>query len=120
MMEVDTEVDVGGGRMVQRGDRATYQDILNAPPEKVAELIDGELLLSPRPAFSHAIASSRLFGELYGPFDSGRSGPGGWIIVFEPELHFDERETVLVPDLAGWRREEDAEASADRSHRAVA
>ena len=38
-----------------------------------------------------------------GPFDYGRDGPGGWWIVDEPELHVGD--DVLVPDLAGWRRE---------------
>jgi len=44
-----------------------------------------------------------LGGELYGPFDRGRGGPGGWIILNEPELHL--HGDVLVPDVAGWRRE---------------
>ena len=30
--------------------RATYEDVLNAPENKVAEILDGELFLSPRPA----------------------------------------------------------------------
>ena len=29
--------------------------------------------------------------------------PGGWLFLFEPELHFGA--DVLVPDIAGWRRE---------------
>jgi Uma2 family endonuclease len=41
--------------------------------------------------------------DLGGPFDRGRGGPGGWIILYEPELHL--HGDVLVPDLAGWRRE---------------
>jgi Uma2 family endonuclease len=40
---------------------------------------------------------------LDGPFDSGRNGPGGWLILDEPELHMHGH--ILVPDLAGWRRE---------------
>jgi len=44
-----------------------------------------------------------LGGELSGPFHRGRGGPGGWIILNKPELHLGE--DVLVPDLAGWRRE---------------
>ena len=80
--------------------RATYEDVLNAPENKVAEILDGELFLSPRPAPRHAVASSRL-GRFLGPFDEG--GPGGWWILHEPELHFGEQ--VVVPDLAGWRRE---------------
>jgi Uma2 family endonuclease len=83
--------------------RATYEDVLSAPEHKVAEILDGELFLSPRPAYRHARASSRLGGLLDGPFDRGRGGPGGWLILDEPELHFGEN--VVVPDLAGWRRE---------------
>jgi Uma2 family endonuclease len=82
--------------------RATYEDLLNAPEHKVAEILDGELVLSPRPASPHAIAALRL-GRILGPFDDDPGGPGGWWILGEPELHFDEQ--VLVPDLAGWRRE---------------
>jgi Uma2 family endonuclease len=83
--------------------RATYEDVLNAPENKVAEILDGELFLSPRPNPRHAVAHSRLLSLLGGPFDSGIGGPGGWWILTEPELHFGEQ--VLVPDVAGWRRE---------------
>ena len=82
---------------------ATYEDVLNAPPHKVAEIIDDELILSPRPAGPHSSAESTLMEELGPPFARGRGGPGGWIILFEPELHLGSN--VLVPDLAGWRRE---------------
>ncbi len=83
--------------------RATYQDILAAPPHLVAEILNGELSLQPRPGTAHAAATSALGGELTPPFGRGRGGPGGWLIVDEPELHLGE--DVVVPDLAGWRRE---------------
>ena len=83
--------------------RATYQDVLDAPAHLVAEIIDGTLHTHPRPAPRHATATSRLGFELGGPFDRGRGGPGGWRILDEPELHLGEE--ILVPDLAGWRRE---------------
>ncbi len=82
---------------------ATYQDVLNAPANMVAELTGGRLHLQPRPASRHARASSVLGIELGGPFDRGRGGPGGWWIIDEPELHLGD--DVLVPDLAGWRRD---------------
>lgn len=82
---------------------ATYQDVLDAPENMVAELIDDELFLSPRPAFAHSLVTSYLGAELIPPFTHGRGGPGGWIILDEPELHLGKR--VCVPDLAGWRRE---------------
>jgi Uma2 family endonuclease len=83
--------------------RATYEDVLNAPDNQVAEILDGELILSPRPAPRHSLALSRLVMLLGDPFDRGHGGPGGWWILAEPELHFGTQ--ILVPDVAGWRRE---------------
>jgi Uma2 family endonuclease len=82
---------------------ATYQDILRLPENLVGEIVNGELVVSPRPAPAHARASSSLGMGIGGPFDQGRGGPGGWVILDEPELHLGPH--VLVPDLAGWRRE---------------
>jgi Uma2 family endonuclease len=81
---------------------ATYQDVLDAPPHMVAELVRGALHLQPRPASPHAHAASALGIKLGNPFRYGEGGPGGWWILDEPELHLGE--DVLVPDLAGWRR----------------
>jgi Uma2 family endonuclease len=83
--------------------RATYADLLAVPDHKVAEIVDGELVVSPRPAIPHAKASSALGVVVGGPFGFGTGGPGGWVILDEPELHVGE--DVLVPDLASWRRE---------------
>lgn len=81
---------------------ATYEDVLRAPDHLVAEVLDGELHTSPRPAGPHAEAASVLGMDLGGAFHRGRGGPGGWIILYEPELHLGR--DVLVPDLAGWLR----------------
>src|SRR5262245_58274753 len=83
--------------------KATYDDVLRAPSNKVAEVIHGELVLSPRPAGPHSAAVTALGEELGPPFKRGRGGPGGWIILYEPELHLGPN--ILVPDLGGWRRE---------------
>jgi len=83
--------------------RATDDDLLAVPDHLVAEIIDGELYTTPRPAPRHANASTALAAALHGPFDRGRGGPGGWRILFEPELHLADH--VAVPDIAGWRRE---------------
>ena len=83
--------------------RATYQDVLDAPEHVVAEIIGGTLHTHPRPTPRHATAGAGLVGRLRPAFDRGDDGPGGWRILYEPELHLDEE--VLVPDLAGWRRE---------------
>ncbi|MFL5397964.1 MAG: Uma2 family endonuclease [Myxococcales bacterium] len=87
----------------RRKSGATYADIEALPDHVIGEIVDGDLYVSPRPASRHALAASTLGHELGGPFQRGRGGPGGWWIVDEPELHL--AKDVLVPDLAGWRRE---------------
>jgi Uma2 family endonuclease len=86
-------------------ERATYNDLLKAPEHLTAELVDGELFLSPQPAGPHNRFVSALGMDIGSAYDRGRGGPGGWWIVDEPEIHFDLNERVVVPDLAGWRRE---------------
>ena len=87
----------------QGAGRATYQDVLDAPPHKVAEVVGGVLYTMPRPAVAHSQAASSLRGHLVSRFGHGRGGPGGWWILGEPELHLGE--DIVVPDMAGWRRE---------------
>lgn len=82
---------------------ATYQDVLDAQPNLVAEILNGALHLHPRPASRHARASFKIAGRLDGPYQDGIGGPGGWHLAFEPELHLGA--DVLVPDVCGWRRE---------------
>jgi Uma2 family endonuclease len=82
---------------------ANYADLCAVPDNFVAEIIAGELYATPRPALLHAHAASVLGIELGGPFHRGRHGPGGWVLLDELELHFGA--DVLVPDIAGWRRE---------------
>lgn len=82
---------------------ASYEDLFDLPEHIVGEIINGELHTHPRPAPGHAYAYSFLGGVLLQPFGIGNGGPGGWIILDEPELHLGAN--VLVPDLAGWRRE---------------
>ena len=81
---------------------ATYEDLLAVPDHLVAEIVYGMLYTSPRPAPRHTNASSVLGAELNIRWQRGRGGPGGWWILFEPELHLGEN--VLVPDIAGWRK----------------
>lgn len=82
---------------------ATYADLEAVPPHLVAELIGGELVTHPRPTPRHALAHTSLIGEVIGPFQKGRGGPGGWHFMTEPELHLSDQ--VCVPDIAGWQRE---------------
>jgi Uma2 family endonuclease len=82
---------------------ARYEDLLALPENRVGEIVHGTLYSSPRPAPRHARSTSMLGGKLISPFDEGTGGPGGWWILDEPECHLGPH--VLVPDLAGWRRE---------------
>lgn len=84
---------------------ATYDDLRKLPDHVVGEIINGELIVSPRPASPHANAARSVGSQIdgfHGPAGSG-PGPGGWVILPEPELRFGR--DVLVPDLAAWRRE---------------
>jgi Uma2 family endonuclease len=82
--------------------RATYEDLLKVPDHLIAEIVDGELFTSPRPAIAHSEATSNLTAIL-ATFMQRIGNRGGWKILFEPEVHL--RSDVLVPDLAGWRIE---------------
>ncbi len=82
---------------------AAYAKLAALPEHQVGEIVDGELIVSPRPAPRHALAASMLGIKIGAPFHVGDGGPGGWWILDEPEVHFGEE--VVVPDLAGWRRE---------------
>jgi Uma2 family endonuclease len=85
--------------------RATYQDVLDAPPNMIAEVIAGTLHTQPRPAPPHTNVSSNLgvvLGSRYRFVEGG--GPGGWVLHDEPELHLGSEPDIIVPDLAGWHR----------------
>jgi hypothetical protein len=82
---------------------ATYADIEALPPNVTGEILFGVLHSQPRPAVPHIGAASSLGMMLGGPFQMGRGGPGGWIILDEPELHLGPH--VIVPDLVGWKVE---------------
>ncbi len=84
--------------------KTPYEALLDVPAHQVAQIINGTLRVMSRPRPRHALASSILTSELVNPFHRGRGGPGGWIILDEPELHLSNGD-ILVPDLAGWRRE---------------
>ena len=82
--------------------RATYQDLFDLPPHVNGEIIDGIMHVSPRPALRHIGVATGIGEELGPPFRRGKGGPGGWIILDEPELHLVH--DIVIPDLAGWRR----------------
>ena len=82
---------------------ATYADIEALPPHVVGEIVFGVLHAHPRPTPRHGIAAGELNAEISAPFGRGRGGPGGWRFIPEPELHLGAH--IVVPDIAGWKRE---------------
>ncbi len=82
----------------------SYEDLCKLPDHLIGEIVNGELVATPRPSPAHGNVSSSLGIVIGGPYKFGfGGGPGGWWILDEPELKLGEH--VLVPDLAGWRRE---------------
>ena len=76
-----------------------------APPGVAAEIIGGELYLLSRPAPRNQSAAAILSALLHPPCRWGRGGPGGWIVLPEPELSLGDLPDLAEPDLAGWHRD---------------
>lgn len=84
--------------------KAAYEDLFDLPERSTGEIIGGDLWVIPHPSRRHLYAASSLGGELLPAHGLGRGGgPGGWLILDEPEVKFGE--DILVPDLAGWKRD---------------
>jgi Uma2 family endonuclease len=99
--------------------RDLYAAIERLPEGVVGEIIDGQLHTHPRPAARHARSATVLSAALVGVYDQGWNGPGGWKILFEPEIHFRRNAEVLVPDIAAWRRERLPELPEDQRFEVV-
>lgn len=86
------------------GRPATLADLEALPDDVKGEIIDGELYVQPRPRAVHANAEGAVIGELRGPYQRGRGGPGGWWILPEPGIAA-AGSPEFSPDVAGWKRE---------------
>ncbi len=64
--------------IVKSPPRTTYQDAVDAPPNMVAEVVDGRQFIHPRPASPLVVAHSSLAGYLNQTFQFGRGGHGEW------------------------------------------
>lgn len=82
-----------------------YAELCALPEHVTGEIIGGRLYTQPRPAGPHAMSGSSLGMNIGSAFQFGKGGPGGWLIIDEPEIHFAHDEEVCVPDIAGWRKE---------------
>jgi Uma2 family endonuclease len=79
-----------------------WKDLLDVPEGMTGEIVDGTVMMTPRPGTPHAMAQGNLFALLQHPFGWGHGGPGGWVILLEPRVRFDKR-NIRVPDLAAWK-----------------
>ncbi|MBF0224823.1 MAG: Uma2 family endonuclease [Desulfobacterales bacterium] len=82
---------------------ATYEDLYTIPKNMIGEIINGQLYAMPRPSPRHSNVSSIIGWQIIGPFRFGLGGPGGWIILDEPEIQLGQ--DIFVPDLAAWKKE---------------
>lgn len=82
-----------------------YAQLEALPENLTGEIINGQLYTQSRPATPHTLAGSGLEIDIGSAYHRGRGGPGGWWILIEPEVHFIRDIEMVVPDLAGWRRE---------------
>lgn len=89
--------------MLDKFQNAKLYDKLQFLPENtLSEIIEGKLILSPRPANKHILAASYLGALLLGhyvlnvPQDERK-----WFFADEPEVRFNNH--IVVPDLAGWK-----------------
>jgi len=81
-----------------------YEQYRALPPNTRAEIVAGEIRVLPRPRPRHTRAASTLVVRLGHEFGwDTKSGPGGWVLLVEPELAFGEQ--IRCSDLAGWRVE---------------
>ena len=92
------------GKPPLRGE-AAIRAVAEVPAHLVAEVLDGALHVFPRPRGEHANVTTNLTGWVKPAFGRRRGGHGGWILLFEPELHAGPGPDIVVPDVAGWRRE---------------
>ena len=97
--------------MVDQGklEPKTYDDYLALPEGVKAELLDGRLLMSPPRTGRHVLAASaigaRILVRFGGSADASADGPGGWWVFRRAECHLALDRQVVIPEVAGWRRE---------------
>jgi hypothetical protein len=95
----------GGGAMVEpeddlpilRPSGAIYDDVIAAPRNLVAEIVEGRLYGTHRAPLRLSLVASAV-GRVLDSSERDR-----WWILPKAEIHLGDN--VLVPDLSGWRRE---------------
>ncbi len=79
-----------------------YDELLALPDDVIGEIMEGELVVTPRPA--HLATSTTLaLGAELSKATAESAGRHGWWIFDDAKLRLGSN--LLVPDLAGWRRQ---------------
>ncbi|HQN19569.1 MAG TPA: hypothetical protein PKV86_10530 [Syntrophobacteraceae bacterium] len=64
--------------------QASYEDLSHLPDNVLGEIVDVELILTPRPSRKHVVATTVLGAEILPPYQFGRGGgPSGWMTLYE-------------------------------------
>ena len=92
---------------------ATYEDLLVLSEDVRAEVVGGEVVVSPSPTPVHQSVVGGIYAELRGPFQLGRGGPGGWWLIPDVDVRFGVHD-IYRPDVSGWRREKVPHFPAER------
>lgn len=100
-------IGIGKERMVMSEfakKKATYEDLYDVPENMIGEIIDGELIVTPRPGPKHVRTASVLGGKIMPPYDLGEGGgPGGWILLDEVEVKLGEISSIRALPVGGRR-----------------
>ena len=69
------------------GRAATYRDLCEDPDHLIAEILEGDLSVSPHaPAPRHQHTAATSTAEIVPPFQHGNGGPGGWRLMYSPRF----------------------------------
>lgn len=82
-----------------RPPRKTVEDLLALPPDTRAELIDGEITVTPSPIRRHQRAVLALAASLRGYVVTHRLGE---VDVAPLDVHLPSGDVVTTPLLPGW------------------
>ncbi len=85
---------------------ATAEDLRRVADGHAVELVAGEIVEKAAPTPGHGMAQAGLSGALFGfgGASGGPRGPGGWWLMTEVEVFYEDHESYRH-DIAGWRRE---------------
>ena len=83
--------------------KATSENLRDVSGNMTGEIIDGELIVTSEPSWKRHLTAT-LVDEILAPCSSKEgSNQGGWTFLSKPKLQLGDN--VLVPDLAGWKKE---------------